>query len=426
MQVQGNLVEMLAPSLAASSTNADIAALLKDLIDRLLVKLSGGAVSELDVELANALPRLSRDGTGLSGTDLDAFEAHASALADGSERWEVAAHRLVEALAAADASGGDSAKVPLYGEATKESLAALDVHVGGRTLTLEAAPRWTVRGPLRDEPTTRAHTPAAASVERPTSALSEPLRPPVAASSGEPAMPLAPAAVGRLDKPSAAGRADKPAAATAAGAPQGQGEKVIGPVAAVQGKPEPAARPAETAGKPQEVPPVAAGAPGKPATSAPEPAMAPLTPAPIVSIGAPAQPVDRPAIAASASVPFGPEAGPSPVRGPEKEPSPTVPAIADAPKPAATVESGPVAPAAATPAQPTPIAAIAPAVAPRAATPAPPAAQRPPSEVRPAASVAPANGARRTSAMKLLVFLLLVVLGIWLGRFVRSHYLHWR
>ncbi|HXX69252.1 MAG TPA: hypothetical protein VEK07_18855, partial [Polyangiaceae bacterium] len=36
VQVQGNLVEMLAPSLAASSTNADIAALLKDLIDRLL------------------------------------------------------------------------------------------------------------------------------------------------------------------------------------------------------------------------------------------------------------------------------------------------------------------------------------------------------------------------------------------------------
>ena len=43
--------------------------------------LSGVRVSELAVELADALPRLSRDGTGLEGTDLEAFEARSSAFA---------------------------------------------------------------------------------------------------------------------------------------------------------------------------------------------------------------------------------------------------------------------------------------------------------------------------------------------------------
>lgn len=59
LRVQGNLVEMLAPSLTGSSTNAEIATLLEGLIDCLLVSLSDGVVSELSVELADALPRLS-------------------------------------------------------------------------------------------------------------------------------------------------------------------------------------------------------------------------------------------------------------------------------------------------------------------------------------------------------------------------------
>ena len=84
VSVQGNLVEMLAPSLTASSTNAEIEALLEGLIDRMLTSLSGGVVTELGVALADALPRLSRDGTGLEGTDIEAFETQARALADRS------------------------------------------------------------------------------------------------------------------------------------------------------------------------------------------------------------------------------------------------------------------------------------------------------------------------------------------------------
>src|SRR5580698_7469468 len=91
LRIQGNLVEMLAPSLGPSSTNAEIAARLDGLIDRLLLSLSKGVVSELAVELADALPRLSRDGTGLVGTDLEAFEAQASAFAARAARWEAAA-----------------------------------------------------------------------------------------------------------------------------------------------------------------------------------------------------------------------------------------------------------------------------------------------------------------------------------------------
>ena len=94
VRVQGNLVDVLAPSLDGASTNADIASLMEGLLDWLLLALSGGVVSELAVELVDALPRLSRDGTGLVGTDLEAFETQAGALATRLARWEAAARRI--------------------------------------------------------------------------------------------------------------------------------------------------------------------------------------------------------------------------------------------------------------------------------------------------------------------------------------------
>ena len=156
LRVQGNLVEMLAPSLDGASTNADIAALLDGLLNRLLLSLSGGMVSELAVELVDALPRLSRDGTGLVGTDLEAFEAHASALASQSARWDASARRIPEALEAAARKGLRTATVPLYGEAHQEVRPPLETLVGGKPLQLPAQTWWSVTGTPREETRARA------------------------------------------------------------------------------------------------------------------------------------------------------------------------------------------------------------------------------------------------------------------------------
>ncbi len=155
-RVQGNLVDVLAPSLDGASTNADIAALLDGLIDRLLQALSGGLVSELAIELVDALPRLSRDGTGLVGTDLEAFEAKASALASRSARWDAAARRIPGALEAAARQGQRSTPVPLYGEARQEVRPPLETLVGEKPMHLPAQVLWTVTGPPREE--TKART----------------------------------------------------------------------------------------------------------------------------------------------------------------------------------------------------------------------------------------------------------------------------
>jgi hypothetical protein len=149
LEVQGNLIEMVAPSVSASATNADIDALLVNLIDRLLVALSEGVVSELSVELADALPRLSRDGTGLVGTDLEAFENQARALSDASARWASAAHQLADALAAATRLGQARARVPLFDEARQETAPPLEVSLKGKPLRLSAWPRWTTVGTPR-------------------------------------------------------------------------------------------------------------------------------------------------------------------------------------------------------------------------------------------------------------------------------------
>jgi hypothetical protein len=151
VRAQGSLVDMLGPSLGAATTNAEIAVMMDGLLDRLLLALSEGEVSELDVELADALPRLSRDGTGLVGTDLDAFEAEATALAARAARWETAARQIPEALAAASRRSKTSAAVPLFGEAVKMTKPALDLVLGGKPLQLSPQPIWTVRGAPRAE-----------------------------------------------------------------------------------------------------------------------------------------------------------------------------------------------------------------------------------------------------------------------------------
>ena len=150
VRVQGNLVEMLADRVGAATTNAEIEALQVSLIHRLLSALSQGVVSELDVELAGALPRLSRDGTGLLGIDLEAFEAQAQAIALESARFEAAGRRLAEVLASAASAGQRHASVPLYGEAQRETMAPLEVQISGKPLQLPESFRWTVTGAARE------------------------------------------------------------------------------------------------------------------------------------------------------------------------------------------------------------------------------------------------------------------------------------
>jgi hypothetical protein len=150
VRVQCNLVEMLAPALRELG-NADIATLQEALIDRLLTFFSGGIVSELAVELANAVPRMARDGTGMDGTDLDAFDLEARALASRSERWASPFNEMVQALAVAVRTGKKDAVVPLYGEARLEEMPALMVQVGDKEVALPAYRRWTVKGSPRDD-----------------------------------------------------------------------------------------------------------------------------------------------------------------------------------------------------------------------------------------------------------------------------------
>jgi hypothetical protein len=160
VRVQGNLVEMLADHVDSTTTNAEIEALQASLINRLLSALSDGIVSELEVELADAMPRLSRDGTGLVGTDLERFEAQAAALAAGSTRFEAAARKLAEALATATHAGQTRARVPLYGEAQREKMPPLEVRVGDRPLRLPECFLWTVSGTPHEEARVEAAKPA--------------------------------------------------------------------------------------------------------------------------------------------------------------------------------------------------------------------------------------------------------------------------
>jgi hypothetical protein len=176
VSVQGNLVEMLAPSLTASSSNADIESMLEGLIDRMLTSLSGGAVTELGVELAAALPRLSRDGTGLEGTDIEAFDAQARALADRSAAHLDAAQVLARTLAAADRANDRVAQAPVFGEALVDVEPALELLVGGKPLRLPSRRRWFATGVVRREveaPKAAKVEPAAKPVESPKPAVAK-------------------------------------------------------------------------------------------------------------------------------------------------------------------------------------------------------------------------------------------------------------
>jgi hypothetical protein len=273
VNVQGNLVEMLAPSLNASSTNADIHALLEGLVDRLLTVLSGGVVSELDLELADALPRLSRDGTGLVGTNLEAFDAQARRLADGAARHESALRQIADLLAAAARLGQSSARVPLYGEARQASSPPLEVRVGGKSVPLPARSQWTVTGAPRDQPE-KVRTVAAPDVPSAPSRSSG-LRTPPSAN----------------ERAAAARDQDKPAALSAPSAPAPHREvtPVPSPPPVVDSPPVPVVARAKAATDRESV----AAQPATTPRPIPEPVDTPLQREPVHAV-APSAPAVRP------------------------------------------------------------------------------------------------------------------------------------
>jgi hypothetical protein len=218
IQVQGSLLDMLAPSLGASTTNAEIAFLLEPFIDRLLALLSHGLLSEAQLELADALPRMSRDGTGLMGTDLDLFERRAAERSDRSRPWAEEASRLVASLASAERAGQEVAEIPLYREARRETLPPLELVVGGKTLALAAKHRWTVvAGPPREElPTGRL-----GAVESEASAASPAPKPARAVEATATALASASPADDRAVAPASAGHTASAASAEATLAVEG-------------------------------------------------------------------------------------------------------------------------------------------------------------------------------------------------------------
>jgi hypothetical protein len=347
---QGNLVEMLGPSLEASTTNAEIAGLLNDLIDRLLLAFSKGVVSELAVELADALPRLSRDGTGLVGTDLDAFEAKAQSFATASSRWEAAAASMPAALAAAERKGERSTRVSLFGEARRDARPALALRVAGKPFTLPERPLWTVVGPPREESRPVVAPVVAQAVPTPVAARPTVARPAPSPAPAKVAASPAPAPV----KPRVSPLPAKPTASP--GAPRVAANPIQSP-SAPRVSPQPTAGVKPTPLRSSPIPPRPEvrdpGAPIPPAplvpTSvdrAPEATAAPAAPAPAPLVPDRIVPIAPIAVAAApAPAAMAPAPAPAPARAAAPTPTPTptpvqtpapsrTPAPAEAPAPA--------------------------------------------------------------------------------------------
>lgn len=305
VRAQGNLIDMLAPSLMPSSTNAEIQALLDSLIDRLLRELSGGVVGEADVELANALPRFSKDGTGLEESDIEAFDKSARVLSLESAHLDSGARELVAALAEATRRGQTAVTpIALYGEARLDSRAALRVKVGDKTLQLAAQAFWTVNGSPREDVTGAVATPPVPVVTPPVPVATPPVpvvlekSPAPAPVAPRPKPPDAPARPASPTPPVVADRLDRPTPVVSAAASLAASQKALTP-SPTKVIVDPTPKPAHVVARESTVAPILASIPtpvmayvppakASATASAPEPATASapaptVTPAPAVT-----------------------------------------------------------------------------------------------------------------------------------------------
>jgi hypothetical protein len=149
-RVQGELIEIISPSLGAGSRE-DLEAGLDGLIDRLLAQLSDGTLSEAQLELAEALPPLGPK-SAQAGDKLQTLEGWLILSSTRSAKFEADAKRLAETLRGAARRETDVVEVPLFGQARRVMQPDLEVEViegeaGKRSrLTLPARSRWFVSG----------------------------------------------------------------------------------------------------------------------------------------------------------------------------------------------------------------------------------------------------------------------------------------
>jgi hypothetical protein len=181
-RVQGELIEIIAPTLEAGSRE-ELDARLDGLLDRLIVELSEGALSEAQLELAAALPPLGPK-SDQAAIKLQTLEGWLILAATRSAKFEAEGRKLAEALRGATRRETDVVQVHPFGEARRVAQPELEVEVkegdtGQRgRLMLPARTRWFIAGGA--SPSTRPAPSKAASdfVVKPDIAA----RPPAAAS----------------------------------------------------------------------------------------------------------------------------------------------------------------------------------------------------------------------------------------------------
>ena len=151
VRVQGNLVEMVASTLAASADNAAVEACLDGVIDRVLQELSDGVLSEAQIELAAALPALGEPASE-SAVKLQTLEGFLALAGARASKYEERARTVVDAVGRATRRGEDRTQLPLFGDARRVLQPELEVEYAGgesggqRKLKLPERSRWFVAG----------------------------------------------------------------------------------------------------------------------------------------------------------------------------------------------------------------------------------------------------------------------------------------
>ena len=151
VRVQGNLVEMVASTLDASADNAAVEAALDGVIARLLTTLSGGLVTEAQVELAATLPALG-EPVSEAAAKLQTLEGFLVMATSRAAKYEERARGVVETLDQAARRGEEGMQVPLFGDARRVVQPPLEIEYAAgdsgerRRLKLPERSRWFVAG----------------------------------------------------------------------------------------------------------------------------------------------------------------------------------------------------------------------------------------------------------------------------------------
>ena len=151
VRAQGNLVEMVAPGLAATADNATLEAGMDGVIARILAELSEGKLSEAQIELAGALPSLGEPAPE-AAVKLQTLEGFLVVNGTRAARYEERARAVVETLGQAARGADNMVQVPLFGDDRRVVQPELQIEYADgeagtqRKLTLPERSRWFVAG----------------------------------------------------------------------------------------------------------------------------------------------------------------------------------------------------------------------------------------------------------------------------------------